>query len=301
VAVDLRERQFLAQLVALPAVAGEVDRLRVQERFVEPVELLLDRLDSAFLLRRPLVRFRAPLRPNVEDAIFHQTHVAGRRLQQRQLVDECTFQDGFADIDGAALPLTVVVGVTTVAALRPAARQRTAAGFAAHEAAQREVRAVPLSRAGDNDAAVEHRLRTVERRLIDDRLEVALRRDAVVRTLNLPDVDRVAHQLPETLWRERQALAASQPRRGRSCDHLLLRVSPRRQVLEGSFQQLRAIGIVNEALARPLRSVQVSERRRERPSSEFQCGPHASARSIRAHVVVELRERSQHAFHQLAS
>jgi hypothetical protein len=29
---------------------------------------------------------------------------------------------------------------------------------------------IPLSRAGDNDAAVEHGLRTVERRLIHDRL-----------------------------------------------------------------------------------------------------------------------------------
>jgi len=51
VAIDLRERQFLAQLVALTAVAGEVDRLRVQERFVEPVELLLDRFDPALLFR----------------------------------------------------------------------------------------------------------------------------------------------------------------------------------------------------------------------------------------------------------
>ena len=67
-AIDLRERQFLAQLVALPAVAGEVDRLRVQERFVEPVELLLDRFDAALLFRRPLVRFRTPLLPGVEDA-----------------------------------------------------------------------------------------------------------------------------------------------------------------------------------------------------------------------------------------
>jgi hypothetical protein len=41
VAIDLRERQLLAQLVALAAVAGEVDPLGVEERFVEPVELLL--------------------------------------------------------------------------------------------------------------------------------------------------------------------------------------------------------------------------------------------------------------------
>jgi len=61
VTVDLRERQFLAQRVALSALAGEVDRLRVHERSVEPVEFLLDRFDAALLCRRPLVRFRAPL------------------------------------------------------------------------------------------------------------------------------------------------------------------------------------------------------------------------------------------------
>ena len=135
----------------------------------------------------------------MKDAILHQAHGAGRRLQKRQFVNERAFEHGFADIDGAALPLTVVVGVTTVAPLRPTARQRPAAGFAAHEAAQRKVWAVPLSRAGDNDATVEHRLRTVECRLVHDRLEVTLCRNAVVRAFNLPDVDRVSHQLPEAL------------------------------------------------------------------------------------------------------
>jgi hypothetical protein len=41
VTVDLGERQLFAQLVALPAVRRDVDRLGV-ERFVESVELLLD-------------------------------------------------------------------------------------------------------------------------------------------------------------------------------------------------------------------------------------------------------------------
>ena len=41
-------------------------------------------------------------------------------------------------------------------------------------------------------------------------------------------------------------------------------------------------------------------RRRKGPSAEFQCGAHAGARAVRAHVVVELRERRQHPFHQLA-
>src|SRR4029079_17963150 len=92
VPIDLRERQFLAELVALTAVAGEDNRFRVEERFVEPVELLLDRLNAALLFRGPLVRFGTPLLPYVKDAILHQAHIAGRRLQKRQFVDECAFE-----------------------------------------------------------------------------------------------------------------------------------------------------------------------------------------------------------------
>ena len=43
--------------------------------------------------------------------------------------------------------------------LRLAARQRTAAGLAADEGTQREVRVIPLSRAGNNDAVVQHKAR----------------------------------------------------------------------------------------------------------------------------------------------
>jgi hypothetical protein len=92
--------------------------LGVEKRFVEPVELLLDRFDPALLFRRPLVRFRTPLLPHVEDATLHQAHVAGPRLKQRQLVDERTFECGFADIDGAALPLAVVASNRTRAERR---------------------------------------------------------------------------------------------------------------------------------------------------------------------------------------
>jgi len=44
--LDLGERQFLAQLVALTAAAGEVDRFRIEERFIKPVELLLTLISS---------------------------------------------------------------------------------------------------------------------------------------------------------------------------------------------------------------------------------------------------------------
>jgi hypothetical protein len=207
---------------------------------------------------------------------------------------------GLADVHRTTLTLTVVVRVVAVASLRPAAGERATAHLAAHETAQRKLGMIPLSRAGDNDAPVEHGLRTVERRLIHDRLKIALCRDAVVRALDLPDVDRVPHHLPEALWRQRQALPASQPRRSRARNHFLLREPSGRQVLERLLHQRRAIGIVNETLVGSLRSIQVSERRREGPSSEFQRRTHARARPVRTHIVVELRECSQHAFHQLA-
>jgi hypothetical protein len=120
-------------------------------------------------------------------------------MQQSQLVDEGAFERRLAHVHRSALALAVVVRVMPIAALRPAAGQWTAADVAADETAQRKVRMIPLSRTGDNDAAVEHSLRTVERRLVHDRLEVASCRNAVVRAFNLPDVDRVSHQLPEAL------------------------------------------------------------------------------------------------------
>src|SRR5437773_1356478 len=53
--VDLRKREFLAELIALPFVARQVDGLGVEERFVEAVQLLLDRLHAAFDLDRSIL------------------------------------------------------------------------------------------------------------------------------------------------------------------------------------------------------------------------------------------------------
>jgi hypothetical protein len=64
-----------------------------------------------------------------------------------------------------------------------------------------EVRMIPLTWTGHQDAAVEHCLGAVERGLVDQRLEVALGRDAVVRAFNSSDVNRIPHHLPEALWR----------------------------------------------------------------------------------------------------
>ena len=41
----------------------------------------------------------------------------------------------------------------------------------------------------------------IERRLVDERLEIAARRNAAARALDLAGVDPVAHQLPKRLWR----------------------------------------------------------------------------------------------------
>jgi len=59
---------------------------------------------------------------------------------------------------------------------------------------------VPLTRAGHHDAAVEDCLGAIERGFVDERLEVALSRDAVVRALDSSDVDRIPHHLAEALW-----------------------------------------------------------------------------------------------------
>ena len=61
-----------------------------------------------------------------------------------------------------------------------------------------------------------------------------------------------------------------------------------------------ALRIGNQAPAgRPVR-VQVTKGSEKRPASELQGGLHAGAGPVRATVVVELRERGEHAFHQLA-
>jgi hypothetical protein len=56
--VDLGERQFLTQPVALPFVALGVDRLLEEERVIEAVQLLLNQLDALLLLDRPVLQQR---------------------------------------------------------------------------------------------------------------------------------------------------------------------------------------------------------------------------------------------------
>lgn len=106
--VDLGERQLLAKPIPLSLVAGGIDALREQKRFVQPVQLLLNRPDPSFLLRRPVFRFGPPLFPDVEDTVLHQAHVAGRRLQEREFVGERAFEHGLADVHRATLALAAL-------------------------------------------------------------------------------------------------------------------------------------------------------------------------------------------------
>ena len=74
----------------MPFVARNVDALREQEGLVQAIELLLDDLDA--LLRSPVLSFGPSLFPDVENPVLDQPCVAGRRLQQREFVDERTFE-----------------------------------------------------------------------------------------------------------------------------------------------------------------------------------------------------------------
>jgi hypothetical protein len=47
--IFLRQGEFFAESVALPFVRAKVNRLLVDERVIEPVKLLLDRLCNEFL------------------------------------------------------------------------------------------------------------------------------------------------------------------------------------------------------------------------------------------------------------
>jgi hypothetical protein len=61
------------------------------------------------LLCRPVVRLGSPLLPQVEDSILDQSHVARRRLQQCELVNERAFELGLAHVDRATQALEVVL------------------------------------------------------------------------------------------------------------------------------------------------------------------------------------------------
>jgi hypothetical protein len=116
VLIDLQQRELLAQLVLVPVVCVNVDRLSKEKRFVESVELLLDRLRLPFNVSNVAKELSLALLPRTQHMLFHEPHVARRRLQLFQLVGEQSFQLRFGHVHGAALAPAVVVRVANSAA-----------------------------------------------------------------------------------------------------------------------------------------------------------------------------------------
>ncbi|HYC47008.1 MAG TPA: hypothetical protein VED01_16145 [Burkholderiales bacterium] len=79
-AIDLNQRQFLAQAITLSLVRFEVDRARENERIVEAIELLLNRLHLALDVLELASNRPLALVPNLQDRLLQQPHVARRRL-----------------------------------------------------------------------------------------------------------------------------------------------------------------------------------------------------------------------------
>jgi hypothetical protein len=88
VAVDVEERELLPQLVLVTVVRVDVDRLSKKKRFVESVELLLNRLRPTLKVRDVAADLGLPLFPRAHDVLSHEPHVAGRRLQFLQFVND---------------------------------------------------------------------------------------------------------------------------------------------------------------------------------------------------------------------
>ncbi|MGE3887921.1 MAG: hypothetical protein AB7H81_15920 [Vicinamibacterales bacterium] len=65
-AVNLDQGQFFAQSVALPFVRAKVNRLLVDERVIEAVKLLLDRLGSMLGARHLGLDHRLALVPHTQ-------------------------------------------------------------------------------------------------------------------------------------------------------------------------------------------------------------------------------------------
>ncbi|HEX6465060.1 MAG TPA: hypothetical protein VFZ98_11415 [Vicinamibacterales bacterium] len=197
--LDLRERELLAQLVAVAVVRLDVDRAFVEERLVQTVQLLANHLLLALDLEDALLCVGFQFAPRCEDAILHEAHEAWTRLQSCELLNEQIFQLCLGDVDGAAAVPAVVVRVIAAPALRPARRERLATGLAPHVAAQREVRIVALTRGRQLVAAVEDSLNAEKDCFGDQRLEFAALRNPECCDLDLADVHAVPQNCVERL------------------------------------------------------------------------------------------------------
>lgn len=80
VSVDVCQRELLTQLVALPLVRVQIDRLRKDEGLVQPVELMLNRLRLPLSIRRVVSDFGLTLLPRLQNKLLDQAHVSCRWL-----------------------------------------------------------------------------------------------------------------------------------------------------------------------------------------------------------------------------
>ncbi|HVH55568.1 MAG TPA: hypothetical protein VM791_04915 [Vicinamibacterales bacterium] len=119
--VDPGERELLAQLLRVTVVRLDVNRALEEERFVETVQLLLNRLGSALSRREFIAHGHFPRFPDLQHGFLEQPHVAWRWLEQGEFVCEQSFEFGLRHVDRAAARAAVVVRVVLSSALRPAA------------------------------------------------------------------------------------------------------------------------------------------------------------------------------------
>ncbi|OFW04616.1 MAG: hypothetical protein A3H96_09515 [Acidobacteria bacterium RIFCSPLOWO2_02_FULL_67_36] len=170
--VNLRERELLAQPVSLPLVRVEVDGLRVDEGFIQAVELLLNRLRVALRVGSVAADDGFAFVPRAKNQILDEPHVARCRLQALQFVGEKTFELGLGHVDRPTLTPAVVVRVPSASSLRPARGQRPAAVSASHKTLQWEIGTSAQVRSDDLDSSLQDRLHPVERLVRYQRIEV---------------------------------------------------------------------------------------------------------------------------------
>jgi hypothetical protein len=96
-------------------------------------------------------------------------------------------------------------------------------------------------------AAVEDRLRAVERGLVDERFEIAARRDAAVQALDLADVDPVPQHVAKGLRGERTIPPRPQAGIRGATNDFVRRGLSRREILERLLHQRATLRIVHEA------------------------------------------------------
>jgi len=66
----------------------DLNRALEEKRFVEAVQLVLDRLRGPLGIRKLLANGRSPRLPDLQHGFLQQSHVAWCRLQQREFVGE---------------------------------------------------------------------------------------------------------------------------------------------------------------------------------------------------------------------